>query len=401
MAKKNAATESKAAAKSTKKQIKAPAKSALKNQGHEFRCLPKTVAQMFIYINGIYDCYDVHDNTIYSDAAAVKITTDKIGHALGLSSRGTRYDTKVARNELSEEAKEVHDYFKGFTIVALQDLIKATPVDTEENKKLWMRAFILFVQKVFLLPNSTAKICAAALPTLFDLENTRNRNWAHHTQFGENSRDPAAQPPWLAYWTGENLKKRIQQERQHDVGLLKTGQLRAEKEQLKKKSTKRVPSSDSESQTESEPPYSNSMDGEGGSMSDSDKTISEQPPQQKEIRSKRRFDHAVVGSNAPLNPTQESSAFAGLPDPDSVSLADALKNLRKRKKEAMEIRKPKKRSAKGNEADETMHEVLRSASEAVAGSSDRTRMFDSFDTVSLGQDDISATQPSQPSKPRN
>ncbi|MED6151034.1 hypothetical protein PIB30_078430 [Stylosanthes scabra] len=268
MAKKNAATKSKAAAKSTKKQIKAPAKSALKNQGHEFRCLPKTVAQMFIYINGvpekrglvddrgfgglsylpneylnqrllkqIYDRYDVHDNTIYSDAAAVKITTDKIGHALGLSSRGTPYDTKVARNELSEEDKEVHDYFKGFTTVGLQDLIKATPVDTEENKKLWMRAFILFVQKVFLLPNST--------------------------------------------------------------GLLKMGQLKAEKEQLKKKSTKRIPLSDSKSQTKPEPPYSNSTDGEGGSMSDSDKTISEQPPQQKEIRSKRRFDHAVVGSNAP------------------------------------------------------------------------------------------------------
>ncbi|MED6220931.1 hypothetical protein PIB30_049549 [Stylosanthes scabra] len=131
-------------------------------------------------VKQIYDRYDVHDNTIYSDAAAVKITTDKIGHALGLSSRGTPYDTKVARNELSEEDKEVHDYFKGFTTVALKDLIKATPVDIEENKKLWMRAFILFVQKVFLLPNSTAKICAVALPTLFDLENTRHRNWAHH-----------------------------------------------------------------------------------------------------------------------------------------------------------------------------------------------------------------------------
>ncbi|MED6124558.1 hypothetical protein PIB30_059992 [Stylosanthes scabra] len=197
MAKKNAATERKAAAKSTENQSKAPAKSAKKNQGHEFRCLPKTVAQMFIYINGepekralvddmgfgglsylpneylnqrllkqIYDRYDVHDNTIYSDAAAVKITTDKIGHALGLSSRGTPYDTKVAKNELSEEDKEVHEYFKGFTAVALQDLIKTTPVDTEENKKLWMRAFILFVQKVFLLPNSSKNLSSNSPNTI-------------------------------------------------------------------------------------------------------------------------------------------------------------------------------------------------------------------------------------------
>ncbi|MED6115952.1 hypothetical protein PIB30_095603 [Stylosanthes scabra] len=46
----------------------------------------------------------------------------------------------------------------------------------------------------------------------------------------------------------------------------------------------------------------------------------------------------------------------------------------------MEIRNPKKGTAKGNEADETMHEVVKFASEAVAGSSDGTRMFDSFDT---------------------
>ncbi|MED6164087.1 hypothetical protein PIB30_086356, partial [Stylosanthes scabra] len=104
---------------------------------------------------------------------------------------------------------------------------------------------------VFLLPNSTAKITPMALPTIFDLENTRNRNWAHHvhnfllqeikkakqkksvaihgccyalmiiyfheTQFGERSRDPVAQPPWLAYWTGDTLKKRLKLEKKHDV----------------------------------------------------------------------------------------------------------------------------------------------------------------------------------------
>ncbi|MED6200153.1 hypothetical protein PIB30_082407 [Stylosanthes scabra] len=199
-----------------------------------------------------------------------------------------------------------------------------------------MRSFILFVQKVFLLPNSTAKISPAALLIIFDLENTRNRNWAHHvhnflpqelkkgkqkksvaihrccyslmiiyfheTQSGENSRDPAVQPPWLAYWTGETLKKRVKQEKKHDDGLLKIGQMRAEKEQLKKKSTKRVPSSDSESQTDSEPQYSSSTDGGEDSESESEETVSEEPPQ-REIRSKQRNSRTVVESNAPLNPT--------------------------------------------------------------------------------------------------
>ncbi|MED6162370.1 hypothetical protein PIB30_069821, partial [Stylosanthes scabra] len=268
--------------KSAANKGKAVAEPAKKNQGHEFRCLPKTVTQMFIYLKEhpekralvdrmgfgalsylpneylnqrllrqIYDRYDIYDNTIYSDAAAVSITTEKIGHALGLSSRGTHYDMKVDKKKLSQEDIEVYNFFQGTTTVALQNLIKTTPVDTDVNKKLWMRAFMLFVQQVFLLPNSTAKITPMALPTIFDLENTRNRNWAHHvhnfllqelkkakqkkfvaihgccyalmiiyfheTQFGERSRDPAAQPPWLAYWTGDTLKKRLKLEKKHDA----------------------------------------------------------------------------------------------------------------------------------------------------------------------------------------
>ncbi|MED6223545.1 hypothetical protein PIB30_074951 [Stylosanthes scabra] len=94
MGKSNVEKKSKAAAKPVKK------KNSVKD-GHEFRCLPKTVAQMFIYLKDhldkrplvdemglgalsylpnkylnqrllkqIYDRYDIYDNTIYSDAAA-------------------------------------------------------------------------------------------------------------------------------------------------------------------------------------------------------------------------------------------------------------------------------------------------------------------------------------------
>ncbi|MED6209799.1 hypothetical protein PIB30_058195 [Stylosanthes scabra] len=364
----------------------------------------------------IYDRYDIYDNTIYSDAAAVKITTEKIGHALGLSSEGTPYDTKVAKKKLSQEDSDVHKCFHGITTVALQDLIKTIPIDTDENRKLWMRSFILFVQKVFLLPNSTATITPAAFPTIFYLENIRNRNWAlhvhnfllqelkkakqkkyvaihgcryalmiiyfHETQFGEKSRDPAAQPPWLAYWIGEMLKKRVKQEKKHDAflfrGLLKTGKMRAEKEQLKKKSTKRVPSSNLESQTESV----------SSSSSDSEEIVSKEPPQQ-EIRSKERNDRAVPQSN-------------------NATLADTLKNIRKRKKQQIEDKNTKKRISNRNESGERIQDAGRSASEAAIGSSDRAKMFDSFETVSLGRDDsdnvviegptIMSSQPSQTGK---
>ncbi|MED6161345.1 hypothetical protein PIB30_059833 [Stylosanthes scabra] len=223
--------------------------SSSKNQGHLFRCLPTTVATMFVYLKEnpdkralvdqmgfcalshlpnnnldqvllkhLFDRYDIYDNKMYSDAAAVKITTKKIGDALGLSSNGK-------------------------TTIALQDLIKSTPLDTDDNRKLFMRSFICFIQKVFLLPNSTANIIPTALPTIFDLENIRSRNWTlhvhnfllqelkkakqnktvaihgcvyvlmiiyfHETHFGENSKEAEAQTPWLAYWTGETLKNRL------------------------------------------------------------------------------------------------------------------------------------------------------------------------------------------------
>ncbi|MED6151360.1 hypothetical protein PIB30_081780 [Stylosanthes scabra] len=361
--------------KSVAKKVKAVAKPAKKKSSGK----------------NIYDRYDIYDNTIYSDAAAVNTTTEKIGHALGLTSKGTPYDIKVDKKKLSQEDSDVHKFFQGITTIALQNLIKTAPIDTDENMKLWMRSFILFVQQVFLLSNSTAKITPVALPIIFDLENTRNRNWAHHvhnfllqelkkvkqkksvaihgccyalmiiyfheTQFGEKSRDPAAQPPWLAYWTSK---------------------MRAEKEQLKKKSTKRVLSSDSESQTYSESQNSSSTESQqqerrskkkedrrmaSSSSSDSEETISKEPPQQ-EIRIKQRNDRAVVGSNAPFNPTQQSAAVAGLPQSDDATLADALKNIRKRNKQQIEDKNTKKRIIQGNEGGEKIQDVKRTASEA-------------------------------------
>ncbi|MED6204201.1 hypothetical protein PIB30_006957 [Stylosanthes scabra] len=215
----------------------------------------------------IYDRFDIRDNTIYSDAAAVKITTRKIGDALGLCSKGTPYETRVVRKKLRQEDKDMHKFFQGKSAVALTELVQATPLDIEENRKLFMRAFILWIQKVFLLPTSTASIVLTALTTIFDLETTRQRNWAlhvhdfllqelkkvkqnhtaaihgcvyvlmiiyfHETQFGENSKE----------------------------GLLKTGQMMAKKSRSKRKTPPmRVPPSkrDSDSESESYQPSSDS-----------------------------------------------------------------------------------------------------------------------------------------------
>ncbi|MED6215162.1 hypothetical protein PIB30_110663, partial [Stylosanthes scabra] len=167
-------------------------------------------------------------------------------------------------------------------------------------------------------------------------------------------------------------------------GLLKTGKLRVEKEDLKKKSTDMV-LSDGEGDSESESP----------SSSNYEDTASDEPPQ-KERRMKRKNDRGVVGSNAPFNPTQQSASVAGLPGSENETLAALAALTRKRKKQQTEVIRTKKRSVQGVEGGEERQDVRRPASEADNGS-DRTRMFDSFDTVSLGRGET-VEGPSQPGK---
>ncbi|MED6168520.1 hypothetical protein PIB30_012247 [Stylosanthes scabra] len=322
-----------------------------KNQGHLFRSLTTTVASMFDYLKDypdklrlvnemgfgalshlptnnldqqllkqIYDRFNIHDNTIYSDAVVVKLTTRKIWDALGLCS-------KVVRKDLSQEDKDVHKFFQGKTAVELTEL------------------------KAFLLPNSTARIVPTALTTIFDLENVRKRNWAlhvhdflilelkkakqnnaaaihgceyvlmiiyfHETQFGENSKEVEARAPWIAYWKGDTLKKRLKQERTHEAGLVKTGEMMAKKDISKGKNpTMRVPPSGRDSDSDSEATESNlAAESEPGvepePEPEPEHDARDEPPPKRDIRSKKRNDRAVVGSNVPVIRTQQSVAEPG------------------------------------------------------------------------------------------
>ncbi|MED6224497.1 hypothetical protein PIB30_084647 [Stylosanthes scabra] len=149
--------------------VKAESSKVTKNkEGHEFKSVPKTVAVMFKHLNkkensdkrdlvdewDLVHCYDIYHNTIHAIAGEVQITTHKIGNALGLSSKGKAFDEKVSPKELNEEDHVAYKFFQGKSQAALSKLVKETPLDIEENKKLFMRAFVLFIQKCFLLPTS-------------------------------------------------------------------------------------------------------------------------------------------------------------------------------------------------------------------------------------------------------
>ncbi|MED6218955.1 hypothetical protein PIB30_031295 [Stylosanthes scabra] len=177
-----------------------------KDQGHHFRCLPKTVATMYNeclrkdaekmalieelgfgafshlpcynlkqhMLKELVNIYDIHDNTIHSVRGDVEITTDKIGKALGLSWNGKfPFLFHVSENDLNDEDHAIFKMFQGKSQAELTMLVKRTLVDTKANRNLFKRAFLIFIQKVFLLPTSSPNVTPKALPTLFGLENTR------------------------------------------------------------------------------------------------------------------------------------------------------------------------------------------------------------------------------------
>ncbi|MED6139195.1 hypothetical protein PIB30_081593 [Stylosanthes scabra] len=235
-----------------------------KDQGHEFRCIPKTVAGIF------RGCLDTSPEKRALERW--KSQPRRLGMPLV-------FLPQVVPKELSDEDHAVFKFFQGKTQAQLGRLIMDTPVDTVENKRLFMRAFLLFVQKTFLLATSSVNVTPRAYPTLYDVENTKQRNWALH-------------------------------------GLVRTGKLRAQKEKKQRKSKKR-PSSESEWKSESETDTEGYVSDDSEEDIDSEDTRSkelvqrksrpEPNPAQEERRSKRRHESndATEAQSGPIHPTQE------------------------------------------------------------------------------------------------
>ncbi|MED6176976.1 hypothetical protein PIB30_093337 [Stylosanthes scabra] len=200
-----------------------------------------------------------------------------------------------------------------------------------------MRAFVLYIQKCFLLPTSAANVTQRALPTIFDVENTRRRNWAlhvhnfllqevkkaklhntksingccyamliiyfHETHFGKNAKEPEVQPPWNRYWTGDTLWKRLKEETRHVAvsKSVKTRQMKDENDRFQKKNPKKNALSESESEYEE----SSSSD-ESYSESNSEETRSDELIQRKQnTKSNPTKDEKRSKKKHEINATEE------------------------------------------------------------------------------------------------
>ncbi|MED6219563.1 hypothetical protein PIB30_036903 [Stylosanthes scabra] len=153
---------------------------------------------------------------------------------------------KDFEDKLNDEEKQALDLFKGKSLTFVQDTVKDCPIETDEQKRTFKRAFALFIQKSFLLPTSSAYISLVHLPVIRDIDNTQGRNWAHHVNSflingvkefhdqgsqavkgchfvlmiiyfrerydSKSLNDPNFPAPWIQQWTGELMKDKIKAE---------------------------------------------------------------------------------------------------------------------------------------------------------------------------------------------
>ncbi|MED6158153.1 hypothetical protein PIB30_030210 [Stylosanthes scabra] len=221
-----------------------------KDQGHDFTCVQLSVSTIFHKcLNKDQEKMKIVEEFGFGSGCRNHNREDRqntwhkvhrynLLHATLQNRFGTTYSERVLSKDLTDDDYAVFKYFQGITQASLKKLIFTTSVDTDENMDLFKRAFLLYIKKCFLLPTSATNISPRALPTIFNMENTRHQNWAlhihnflleevqkakdnstssvsgccftlmviyfHETHFGKNSREAKAQPPWIQYVLGKH-----------------------------------------------------------------------------------------------------------------------------------------------------------------------------------------------------
>ncbi|MED6200495.1 hypothetical protein PIB30_085685 [Stylosanthes scabra] len=247
MARKNVSGPTQMEKGMTKREAKRPDKRS------DSRCTP-------LKFTKIYDCLSDEKKALIDEMGLGafqhlpnfyinhKILIELIGHAFELNCRGDLFEKrqKDFEDKLNEEEKEALDLFKGKSLTFVQDMVKDCPIETDQQKRTFKRAFALFIQKSFLLPTSSAYISPVHIPIIRDIDNTQGRNWAHHVNSflingikefheqgsqavegchfvmmiiyfrerydGKSLNDPNFPAPWIQRWTRELMKDKIKAE---------------------------------------------------------------------------------------------------------------------------------------------------------------------------------------------
>nr|XP_029147169.1 uncharacterized protein LOC114925038 [Arachis hypogaea] len=119
-------------------------------------------------------------NTLKISYGSFKVKPSTIGAALGLNASGDLFPDKVSYKKLSEENKLIFRRFQGKTLKNLTDEMMSIGVENEQDRLMFKRIFILYIQMAFLLPTTINKISHVHLAPIFKMDKITEDNWGAH-----------------------------------------------------------------------------------------------------------------------------------------------------------------------------------------------------------------------------
>ncbi|QHO02172.1 uncharacterized protein DS421_13g421570 [Arachis hypogaea] len=196
--------------------------------------------------------FKLGENRLKTGYGSFQITPKTIGDALGINATGNLFPEKVEYKQLykqlSDDDKIIYRRFQGKTLKSLTDEMMEIGVGSEEERLMFKRIFILYIQMAFLLPTTINKISPVHLAPIFKMDGISERNWGGHvltflikgiTDYQEKKKKAidgclfalmiiyfhlsenkgkkrAERPPkpWIANWTKEQLVERMTAERE-------------------------------------------------------------------------------------------------------------------------------------------------------------------------------------------
>ncbi|XP_020970108.1 uncharacterized protein LOC110268353 [Arachis ipaensis] len=116
------------------------------------------------------------ENRLKTGYGSFQITPKTIGDALGINATENLFPEKVEYKKLSDDDKIIFRRFQGKTLKSLTDEMMEIGVGNEEERLMFKRIFILYIQMAFLLPTTINKISPVHLVPIFKMDGISERN---------------------------------------------------------------------------------------------------------------------------------------------------------------------------------------------------------------------------------
>ncbi|RYR24611.1 hypothetical protein Ahy_B02g058119 [Arachis hypogaea] len=121
--------------------------------------------------------FKLGENRLKTGYGSFQITPKTIGDALGINATGNLFPEKVEYKKLYDDDKIIYRRFQGKTLKSLTDEMMQIGVGNEEERLMFKRIFILYIQMAFLLPTTINKISPVHLAPIFKMDGISERNW--------------------------------------------------------------------------------------------------------------------------------------------------------------------------------------------------------------------------------